>query len=181
MKWKILETEYLYRQPWLTVRKERCELPNGKIMEAYYTLEYPTWVTAFALTKDHKVVMVKQYRHGLDVISLETPGGVVDDEEDLVTAVARELKEETGYEFSSFEELGKISANPATSNNYMHMFLATGGEKTGEQKLDETEDVTVHLYSIEEVKKLIRDHQIVQALHTSCIFYALERLGELRY
>src|SRR5437762_3997154 len=120
MNWKVLESKYIFREPWLTVRQEKCELPNGKIMEAYYTLEYPTWVTCFALTKDNQVVLVRQYRHGLDVISLETPGGVVDEGESVETAVARELKEETGYVFESIESLGKISANPATTNNYMH-------------------------------------------------------------
>ena len=99
----------------------------------------------------------------------------------LHTAVARELVEETGYEFEEFIDLGKISANPATTNNYMHMFLATGGEKKREQKLDETEDVEVILCSIDEVKQMLRDRSIVQALHTSCIFFALERLGELSY
>ena len=181
MEWKVLESEYLFRQPWFTVRKEKCELPNGKIMQAYYTIEYPTWVSAFALTKENKVVLVKQYRHGLNVISSETPGGVVDDGESPETAIARELKEETGFEFQSFEHLGKISANPATTNNYMHMFLAREGEKVAEQKLDETEDVEVITYSIDEIKQLVRERKIVQALHTACIFYALEKLGELSY
>src|SRR4051812_44168491 len=148
MEWKVLESEYLYKHPWLTVRKEKCELPNGKIMEAYYTLEYGTWVTAFGLTREGKVLLVKQYRHGLGVISIETPGGVVDEEENLETAVAREMREETGYDFDSFEYLGKISANPATTNNYMHMFLARGGIKAGDQKLDETEDVEVMVLSL---------------------------------
>ena len=181
MKWKVLESKYIFRAPWLTVRQEKCELPNGKIMEAYYTLEYPTWVTCFALTKDNQVVLVRQYRHGLNVISLETPGGVVDEGESVETAVARELKEETGYVFESIESLGKISANPATTNNYMYMFLARGGEKVSGQSLDETEDVAVELYSLDEVKELIRGQKIVQALHVSCMLYALERLGELRY
>ena len=163
------------------MRKDICELPNGNKHSAYYILEYPDWATAFALTEDHKVIMVKQYRHGLGEISLELPGGVIDAGESAVEAIARELREESGYEFDSIEEIGKVSPNPATSNNYMHMFIAKGGKKVTEQKLDETEDVEVILCSIDEVKQLLRDRSIVQALHTACIFFALERLGELSY
>lgn len=181
MEWKVLESEYLHKEDWLTIRKEKCALPNGKIIPAYYVLEYPTWATVFAVTKDGKAVFVKQYRHGLGVVSIETPGGVVDDGEDVDAAVKRELLEETGYEFESFEKLGKISANPATTNNYMHMYLATGGKKVAGQSLDETEDVEVVLYTIDEVKELIRNNEIVQSLHMTCIFYALHKLGEINY
>lgn len=178
MKWKVLESEYLFdNKPWLTIRKDVCELPNGKIMPAYYVCEYPTWSTVFALTKDNKVVMVKQYRHGLDVISIETPGGVVDEGEEPKDAIARELKEETGYVAEKIEFLGKISANPATTNNYMHMFLATGCEEVHDQSLDETEDVEVVVYSIDEVKQLIKENRIVQSLHMTCIIYAFAKLG----
>lgn len=181
MEWKVLESEYLYNEPWLTIRKEKCELPNGKIMPAYYVLEYPTWATVFALTKDNKAIFVKQYRHGLGVVSIETPGGVVDEGESPDEAVQRELFEETGYKFDKLERLGKISANPATTNNYMHMYLATGGEKVGEQSLDETEDVEVVLYTIDELKELIRKNEIVQSLHMTCIFYAMHKLGYLTF
>jgi ADP-ribose pyrophosphatase len=181
MRWKVLESEYLYNEPWLTVRKEKCELPNGKIMSAYYTLEYPTWVSAFALTKEGKVLMVKQYRHGLEVISTELPGGVVDKGETPEKAIERELKEETGYVFDSYEYIGKICANPATTNNYMHMYIAKGGIKKFDQSLDETEDVEVEVYSIDQVKQLMRENKIVQALHCTCMFYALEKLGKLSY
>ncbi len=182
MEWKVLESEYLFNhKPWLTIRKEKCELPNGKIMPAYYILEYPTWASVFALTKDNKAVFVKQYRHGLGVVSIETPGGVVDPGETPEQAIKRELIEETGYEFESLEYLGKISANPATTNNYMHMYVAKGGEKVAEQSLDETEDVEVVLYTLEEVKQLLRNNQIVQSLHVSTMFYALNHLGEMQY
>jgi ADP-ribose pyrophosphatase len=181
MHWKVLASEYLFNVPWLTIRKEKCELPNGKIMPAYYILEYPAWVSAFALTKDNKVVMVKQYRHGLGVVSTELPGGVVDKGETPEYAIARELKEETGYAFDSYEYIGRICANPATSNNYMHMYIARGGVKVSGQSLDETEDVEVVIYEMDEVKSLLRQNRIVQALHTASIFYALEKLGQLTY
>ena len=181
MNWKVIESKYLFHQPWFTVRKDVCELPNGKQHSAYYILEYPAWATAFALTKRNEVVMVRQYRHGLGVVSTELPGGVVDAGETPAQAITRELLEETGYRFDSIECIGKIAPNPATSNNYMHMFLARGGEKIAHQQLDDTEDVEVLIVSIEEVKQLVRQNKIVQSLHTSCIFYALEHLGELQY
>ena len=181
MEWKVLESQYLHNEPWLTIRKEKCELPNGKVMPAYYIIEYPTWATVFALTKDEKAIFVKQYRHGLGVVSIETPGGVVDDGENVDAAVERELLEETGYKFEKFEYLGKISANPATTNNYMHMYLARDGEKVAGQDLDETEDVEVVLYTIDELKALIRENKIVQSLHMTCIFYAFHKLGYLSF
>ena len=182
MKWKVLKSEYLFRDgPWLTVRKDTCELPNGKIMPAFYVMEYPTWVTAFALTKDNKVVMIKQYRHGIGEVTVETPGGVVDKGEAPETAIRRELLEETGYQFDNFECLGKVCANPSTADNYLYMFFAAGGEKITEQKLDDLEDVEVVVYSIDEVKQLLKENKIVQSLHVSCIFYALNRIGQMQY
>lgn len=181
MDWKVLKSEYLFNEPWLTIRREKCELPNGKIMPAYYIIEYPTWVSALALTKEGKAIFVKQYRHGLGITSIETPGGVVDAGETPAQAIARELKEETGYVFQSYEYLGKISPNPATSTNYMHMYLARGGEKVAEQSLDETEDVEVVFYTIDDVKALLRQNKIVQSLHVTTLFYALAKLGRLTY
>jgi 8-oxo-dGTP pyrophosphatase MutT (NUDIX family) len=181
MKWKVLESTYLFNQPWLTVRKDTCETPGGKTIPSFYVMEYPEWANAFCLTKDGRVVMVKQYRHGLGVESIELPGGVVDEGESIEEGVKRELLEETGYRFETVAFLGKISANPSTTNNMMHMFLATGGEKVAEQNLDEEEEVEVVHMTIEEVKQLIREQRIVQSLHVNCIFYALEKLGEMRY
>lgn len=181
MKWKVIESTYLFKVPWLTVRKDTCETPTGTIVPSFYVLEYPEWANAFCLTKEGKVVMVKQYRHGIGEISIELPGGVVDEGENVEEGVRRELLEETGYQFENLQYLGKISANPSTTNNLMHMFLATGGEKVAEQKLDEAEEVEVVYMTIDEVKALMREQKILQSLHLNCIFYALEKLGQLSY
>ena len=182
LKWKILSSEYLFNDLWFKVRKDICETNEGKIINPYYVYEFPEWATAFALTEDNKVIMVRQYRHPVGKVIIELPGGCVDDtDKDLQTAIARELREETGYSFSSYESLGKISANPSTNTNWMHMFLAKGGKKVSEQKLDHNEEIIVELYSLEELKNLVRKNEIVQAMHVTCILYALEKLGELSY
>ena len=182
MKWKILSSEYLFKDLWFTVRKDRCETPQGKIVDPYYVYEFPTWVTALALTEKGQVIMVRQYRHAIEEVSLETPGGCMDDtDKTFEAAIARELLEETGYSFSVYDYLGKISPNPSTNNNWMHMFLATGGKKIKEQELDENEEIDVELYSIDQLKNLVRENKIIQAMHTTCILYGLEKLGELKY
>src|SRR3954468_13126043 len=98
MKWKTLSSEYLLKDNWCTVRKDKCEKPDGKIVDPYYVFEFPTWATALAITEDKKAVLVRQYRHAIDEISLETPGGCVDaTDKSLQDGIERELMEETGY------------------------------------------------------------------------------------
>ncbi|MBW7891098.1 MAG: NUDIX hydrolase [Chitinophagaceae bacterium] len=182
MKWKTLSSEYLYKATWFTIRKDKCETPEHKIVYPYYVYEFPTWVTAVALTENNEIVMVRQYRHALGETIMEIPGGCVDDTDpSLQTAIERELLEETGYTFSSYEYLGKISPNPSTNDNLMHMYLAKGGKKIQEQHLDHNEEIDVYLFSIEEVVQMLKENRIVQALHATCLFYGLNKLGYLNY
>lgn len=164
------------------MRRDKCETPGGKIVDPYYVYEFSTWVGALPVTEEGKIIMVRQYRHALGETCLEIPGGCVDDTDTNVEyAVARELLEETGYSFTSFDYLGKISPNPSTNSNLLHMFLAKGGKKVGEQNLDENEEIEVVEMTLDELKQLLRENKIVQAMHVSCILYALEKLGELHY
>ena len=71
--WKILESKYLRKE----IRLDKCELPNGKIIEGV-VLEYGDWATIVALTKKQEVVMVRQYRHGAQRVILELPGGAME-------------------------------------------------------------------------------------------------------
>ena len=182
MKWKTLSSEYLFSDLWFKVRKDICKTPRGKIVDPYYVYEFPAWVTAVPVTEDGKIIMVRQYRHALGETCIEIPGGCVDaDDKNLEEAVARELLEETGYSFSSYEYLGQTSANPSTNNNLMHMFLAKGGKKVGEQQLDGNEEIELELLSVAEVKTLLKENKIIQSMHVTCLLYALEKLNELKY
>ena len=182
MKWKTLSSEYLFTDLWFKVRKDKCETQQGKIVDPYYIYEFPTWVTAVAITEEGKIVLERQYRHALGETCIEIPGGCVDyTDTSFEEAIKRELLEETGYSFSSHEYLGKISANPSTNSNLMHMFLARGGKKIASQELDHNEEIEIELVTVEELKQMLRENKIVQAMHVTCIMYALEKLGELRY
>ena len=95
--WKLLKTEYLVDAPWLKVAKETCELPNGKVIDDFYTLWQPDWVLILARTAEGKWVMTEQYRHGTGKIALEFPAGIIDKGETPEQAALRELQEECGY------------------------------------------------------------------------------------
>ncbi|MEO5912522.1 MAG: NUDIX hydrolase [Pelobium sp.] len=179
-KWKTRSSEYLVRKPWATLRVDKCELPDGRIANEYYVLEYPNWVNVVAITEDEKVIMVKQYRHSGDIISIEIPGGVIDGDEKPVAAAKRELLEETGYLFENFELVSTIYPNPATSNNVTYCYLATGGLKVQDQDLDEHEDIDIEFYSIEEVKEMLVKNEIPQALHVTGLLYAFLKLEVLK-
>jgi len=178
-KWRKLASKYLVREKWATLRVDTCELQGGIIKDDYYVLEYPNWVNAIALTEEGKVIMVRQYRHAADIISLEVPGGVIDGDEEPEYAIKRELLEETGYSFKTCKFVAELYPNPATSNNKTFTYVLTGGVKTSEQHLDEHEILNVEEYSVEEVKHLIRDNKIAQALHVAALLYGLAEVEKM--
>ncbi|MBY0542896.1 MAG: NUDIX hydrolase [Sphingobacteriaceae bacterium] len=173
LKWQKLASTYLVKERWATLRVDTCRLQNGLIKDDYYVLEYPDWVNAVALTKENKIILVRQYRFAADIISLEIPGGVIDNGEEPETAIVRELQEETGYSFESCELIATLYPNPATSTNKTFTYLLKGGAKTHEQHLDEHEILNVEEYTVEEVKQLLKENKIDQALHVAGLHYGL--------
>ncbi|MDJ1468611.1 NUDIX hydrolase [Xanthocytophaga flava] len=163
--WKVLASEYIAKEPWFTVRKEKVEMPNGSQIASYYVSEFPDWVNVIAVTKDQKIVLVKQYRHGIGKVSYELCAGVCDptDKSPLESA-QRELMEETGYGGGSWQEWMVICPNPSIQTNYTHCFLATDVEWLQEPTLEHTEDITVHLLSKQDVRALLNNNEILQAL-----------------
>lgn len=173
--WKILESNYL--RP--TIRLDTCELPNGKVFEPM-VLEFRTWANVLAITKDKQAVLVKQYRHGVQGVLLELPGGVVDDGEDPLDGAKRELMEETGFAAGNMIEVGRIYPNPAIQNNQLFCFLATDVEMTGEQHLDDTEEIEVQLVPLDELIEMAKSGKFLHALHVAVLFQALAHMNRIK-
>ena len=180
LEWKTLSSEYLFEDTWLHARKDKCIRPDGKIIDPYYVMEYPDWVTALAFTRNEEVILVRQYRHALGEVCLELPGGCVDKtDNNYEEAIRREFLEETGYTFDAAQYLGRTSSNPSTNSNTLHMFLLTGGEKIQGQQLDANEEIDILVVSFEEFKQMLLESRFIQSMHVTAIFYALLKLNKL--
>ena len=162
--WTVLDSEQLHNEPWLSVRRERVQLPNGNIVPSYYILDYPDWVNVIAITKEQKFVFVKQYRHGIQRVNYELCAGVceAEDQSPLISA-KRELWEETGFGNGEWEEFLCIAPNASSNSNFTHCFIARDVEQIDHPHLEDSEDLTVHLFSFEEVKQMVENGEIVQA------------------
>lgn len=164
MDWTTVASEYLFRRPWLTVRRDRVRLPDGREHSEYYVLEYPTWINVIAITEEGEMVLVRQYRHGIGRTCFELCAGVVEEGETPLDGARRELAEETGYTGGQWSELMVLSANPSTTNNLTHCFLARGVKRTRGQHLDATEDIQVHVKGQQEVFEMLQRGEFLQAL-----------------
>ncbi|MCP4694207.1 MAG: NUDIX hydrolase, partial [Desulfobacterales bacterium] len=130
--WRLIKTEEGPDLGLFKVRYNWRENPrNGRELKTVM-LDSIDWVNAVAITRDERIVVVRQYRFGIEDFTTEIPGGMVDPGEDSGQAAARELLEETGYTSRSWESLGSVQPNPAFHNNLCHHWLARDAEKTSD-------------------------------------------------
>ncbi|MBQ7571030.1 MAG: NUDIX hydrolase [Bacteroidaceae bacterium] len=162
-KWKLISSEYLFRRPWLTARRDHLQLPNGTDMPEYYVLEYPDWINIIALTRDGQMLLERQYRHGRQMVGWEIPAGCVEEGETPLQAAQRELLEETGYTGGEWHQLMELFPNASACTNVCYTFLATGVERTSTQHLEQTEDISVYETPLDEVFRMLQAGEFHQA------------------
>jgi len=159
-----------------SLRTDRAVSPRTGQAYDFFVLETPSWVNVIPITTDGKVVLVRQYRHGIRDITLEIPGGLVEGGDNPETAAIRELEEETGYRTREMEMLGRVHPNPAILNNVCYTFLARDVFPAGRPHPDDKEDIEVLLRPLNEIPRLIREDMITHALVLAAFYrFFMER------
>lgn len=171
--WKRNSSKQLADCRVFKVREDFSERQSDNLQSTFFVIESPDWVNIIALTKSKEVVLIEQFRHGIEETILEMPGGMIDDGEEPESAARRELLEETGFSSEEFKLLGKTRPNPAIQNNWIYHFVALNCEKTHNVKFDEHESIITKLVSLPEVKASILDGKITHSLVVAA-FYFLE-------
>lgn len=163
LKWKTLNKEIILKTPIYNVVKYNNQSLSNQITGDYLVLDTFDWVIVIPQI-DNKFLMVKQWRHGEQNLSIEFPGGVIDKDELPEEAAKRELLEETGYKPKKLIKLGQLNPNPALFSNKVHIFYATELEKIAKQQLDHDEFIKLISLPKEEVINSIGNKEFSHAL-----------------
>jgi ADP-ribose pyrophosphatase len=178
--WRVTARERLVETRWVSLDREAVLLPNGARLDDFMVVHEPDFAIVVALTEERRVLLVRQYRHGIGRMAIELPAGIIDGAEDAADAIAREVREETGHAAAAIRRLGVLGCNPVRTPRQGHVFLATGCRRVGAQALEASEQIEVLTVSIPEARAMIRDGTIAMQSTIAALYLALDALGELR-
>lgn len=171
--WSVVHENKEYHTPIFNLlqRKMRLEAKDDKNEGDFYVLEAPDWVNVIPVTKNKEIVLVEQYRYGIEQPTLEIPGGMVDSGETPLESIKRELVEETGYNSADWSGLGKVSSNPAIMTNYTHLYLAEDCEliTSKKPKGDEHERINVHLLPMDKFLNYVANGTIHHSIMVAAV------------
>lgn len=181
--WSIVSEHKEYTTPIFNLLKRTLKLEaDGEDAQGdFYILNAPEWINVIPITNNQEVILVEQFRYGIQEPTLEIPGGMVDKGETPIEAAGRELLEETGYRTEQWLSLGKVSSNPAIMSNYTHMYMAENCVFEGAENPDTHERINVHTMPMDDFLKLVKDgtvhHTIVVAAVARYLLIRNEELG----
>ncbi len=180
--WQHIRSQSVQSFRVFSIRTDTAVSPRTGVEPDFYVIESQDWVNIIPLTADHRVVMIKQYRHGSREVTLEIPGGLVDSGDTPEGAAVRELLEETGYHAKEVAKIGVSNPNPAIFNNRCHTFVARDVMKGSEPMPDQTEDIEVVLIPLTDIPELIRKGKIDHAIVISAFywFFLLGQKGSIK-
>jgi ADP-ribose pyrophosphatase len=163
-RWEKLGETTRLKTPVFDILGRRYRHPTRASEREFVVIDAPDWVNVVAVTRDDRVVLVRQFRYGIDEFSLEVPGGVMEAGEDPVSAGMRELREETGYAGARARLLGSVRPNPAIQANTCHFVVVEDVDRAHELEWDTDEEIEVTTLPVAEAIALAHSGGIVHAL-----------------
>lgn len=173
--WGVVKDKKVFETPIFDLHEKTLDAPGQTINHPFYVLRAPEWINVIALMPDNRIVLVEQYRVGVDEVTLELPGGMVDEGETPLEAAKRELLEETGYSSDNWEMIGKTSSNPAILSNFTHLYIASGCQKTAPQHTDGSEDIAVRVIPMDDFLHLVSKGTVHHAIVLAAVAQYLLR------
>ena len=137
--------------------------PSGQERD-FIVIDTVSWVNVVPITTEGNVVLIRQFRHGIQDVTMEIPGGMIDEGEAPEAAAARELREETGYVAQKLRLLARVLPNPAVQNNFLYLFAAEGCRNTGKTQLDPFECIDVLERPLDAIPEMIRNGEIAHSM-----------------
>ena len=177
--WKTLESKVAFKDPFMTIRKDRVQTPDGKEIGWVY-IDNSDGVVVIPITPEGKFVTIKQFRYTVKEFVFEFPAGAVHEGETPEQTAKRELEEEAGYIADELTKIGEVYEAYSQSNRKMHIFLAKVSKKI-EQKLDhdngEFEDIEISLKTKDEVFSGMASDVTSSVFH-SAMFFLKEKMDK---
>jgi len=174
--WTVLSSRSLLRaEPWVSVIAQKIRLPDGRLINNYYQIKTPAFVVFYVKTRDNRVIVIRQYKHGIGRVSLTMPGGLIDSSENPLTAARRELLEETGYAAESWKSLGNYVPDGNFGCGRAYFFMARNARKTTEPKSGDLEEMQVILIPESDLLKAVRRGAVISLSSAAIISLAASR------
>lgn len=180
-KWKLISKKDVSPSSWFPIERRTYQLPNGKIIEDFTVSPIPDVAMVVAITKDQKIVLVKQYKPGADEIMYQFPAGRIEKKHvDLQELAQHELEEEAGIKVNKedLQYLGRFTGFSTKSSEMVNMFLVVDCEFNSSQHLDETEEIEIYTFSFDEIDRMIETNKIICAQTVAGWVLAKGKLGK---
>ena len=161
--WETIDEKVAFENRWVQVRLQTVLLPSGQEYEYTVVDRLEQGVAVFLFNADRRLLMEREYRHAINQVVWQIPGGLIDGDETPLQSAIRELREETGYVATEWVKLGEFYDNPGLGNARSILFMAqVSPSDTLMTEWDDAEAIEMEWVTLEWLREAIQRGEIVE-------------------